>query len=431
MPRNGITRRSVLKRGVGAGAVLAGGLTVGVGTAAADTASKIDNAIYVDDHVYEDSGYQCAWTAQQLLGRALEYNDIYDYAVTVVRDHSFDVRDLSSTKSCDDILPAFDDWLKNNNLKADHENHHLIHHSDEALGGCAWPRVSVGWGDSLHELNTYDPARYAKKTRGVADDAVGDAVQVTLHEISHTLGIGHGDGMHYTDEDSVHGNPSLPGDGDDVYTTPQGAPMGGDNDCGQPADDVSNYDVEYADAYYWYDCAGSLLRDNFDRTHVLTIEGTGSEANYEFTVSGTLSKSTKCDATKNSYDSISGSTADGRVIGGRDSYEFTGRITDFTHSGADINTYIDCNEVFVASLGHNAVTVDGGSDGDSEYYSITVTGGLRKSDANSATINEYDAVETNTADGRVMSGRDTYRYWGGVLVSGFDDEGATVSYVDV
>lgn len=433
MPRNGISRRSVLKSGA-AGAAAATGLALGTGTAAAATASKVDVALYVDDHVYQDHGYDPAWTLQNMLGESLEYNEVYDYSLTVVREHSFDVRDLSSTGACDDILPGFDDWLKSNNLKSAHENHHLIYHSEDSLAGCAWPRVSVGHGDGLAQVSTWDPERYGKKTRGTADDATGDAIQVSMQEVGHTLGMcdgsDHNCGMHYTDEDSVKGNPTLPGDGNDVYTTPMGASWGADNQCGTYADDVGSYDTEYGDVYWWYDCAGGQLRTNFDRTHTFTIEGSGSEATYDLTVSGTLSKSTDCGGTKNSYDTVSGSSASGRVVGGRDTYEFTGEITDFTHSGASINTYVDCEQVFVSSVGNGGFTVDGQGDSEDEEYTISVSGGLRKTKQNNGTINAYDRVQSNTADGEVIAGRDSYLYWGGILTSGYDAGGADVYVFD-
>ncbi len=430
MARSNFGRRDLLRAGVG-GAALLGGVTLSGTAGAADTGDTVDVALYVDGHVHEAYGYDPALAAQTLLGRALEYNEIYDYAVTVVRDPGFDVRDLDSTASCDDILPAFDDWLKAQDRKADHEDHHLIHHSDEALGGCAWPRVSVGWGETLGEMDPFDPDRFAEKTRGTADDALGDALQVTMHEISHTLGIGHGDGMHYAANDDVHGDPSLPGGGGDVYTTPQGAPFDGENDCGQPTEGKPGwFSTEYADAFYWYDCAGAKLRSNFDRRHLLTVEGAddGDWEQYHLEVSGDiLEQSTACDASVNDHDDVRGDTVDGYTYGGRDSFVFTGEILEFTADDG-VSVFIDCEPVLVDSVGNNAITLDGsGSDGW-ESYQFTVAGGLRRSRANGASINDGDRVAGRTADGRLYAGADSYRYWGGVLESGFDPDGATVRF---
>ncbi|WP_336360115.1 hypothetical protein [Haladaptatus sp. ZSTT2] len=69
-----------------------------------------------------------------------------------------------------------------------------------------------------------------------------------------------------------------------------------------------------------------------EKTNVLSISG-GSPNNlieYEFSVTGSLSKSDAAGASIDSEDSISGSTATGIVAGGTDSYEFTGEVVDFT-----------------------------------------------------------------------------------------------------
>jgi len=431
MTRTNIGRRDLLRAGVGGVALLGGGATLPGTASAADTAETVDVAIYVDSHVHEEYGYDPALTAQTLLCRALEYNELYDYAVTVVREPGFDVRELSSTGSCGDVLPSFDDWLIDQDLKPAHENHHLIHHSEESLGGCAWPRVSVGWGETLGKMDPFDPDRFAQKTRGTADDALGDALQVTMHEISHTLGIGHGDGMHYDESDDVHGDPSPPGESGDVYTTPQGAPFDGENQCGQATESKPGWsDTEYADAYYWYDCAGAKLRSNFDREHLVTIEGADDDGweQYRLRVSGTvLERSTACDASTNDHDEVNGDTVEGYTYDGRDSYVFTGEILEFTADDG-VSVYLDCEPVLVESVGNDLISLDGAATEGWEDYTFTVTGGLRRSRENGASINGGDRVAGRTADGQLQSGVDSYRYWGGVLEAGFDPDGAEASF---
>ncbi|PSQ16767.1 hypothetical protein BRD00_10110 [Halobacteriales archaeon QS_8_69_26] len=417
--------------GAAGGAALVGGAALPAGTARADTADKVDVAIYVDTHVHEDHGYDPAYTAQQLMGRALTYNDVFDWEVTVVEDHSFDLRDVT-WDGCGDILSAFDDWLKGDNpdgyhYKSDHENHYLLYHSDERTGGCAWPRVGVGWGDGLAQLDTFNPDRFAPKS-----DDVG--IQVTLQEMGHMLGMcdgsDHNCGMHYEDVSRVHETDSLPSSGD-VYTTPMGAHYGGQNQCDQDAVSEPGYwEEEWEDAYYWYDCAGRQLRRHFDRQHLITIEGAddGDWESYQFSVSGTIvEKSTDCGATTNSHDDVNGDTVDGWTYGGRDSYVFTGEITDFTADGG-VSVYVDCEEVFVDSVGNNTITIDGYDNGSWSTYEFTVAGGLRKSTDNGASINNHDDVVGRTADGWVNSGKDSYRYWGGVKKAGFDVSGASYSF---
>jgi hypothetical protein len=136
----------------------------------------------------------------------------------------------------------------------------------------------------------------------------------------------------------------------------------------------------------------------------------GTTANYTFSVSGSLEKGSKA----NSNDSVSGSTADGQVNGGTDTYIFTGRITDWNHSGA-VHTYIDGKEVITPSLGNNTVTIEG--SGTSTGYTFKVIGGLGKSAAGDSTINSGDTISGRTADGAVSSGDDSYDYRNGVRVA--------------
>ena len=83
-----------------------------------------------------------------------------------------------------------------------------------------------------------------------------------------------------------------------------------------------------------------------DGTRILTLESSdGSRVEYEFTVSGdTLEKSTEYDGSINSNDTISGSSANGTVVGGRDSYEFSGDVSSISADG-DLVTYIDGEQV--------------------------------------------------------------------------------------
>jgi hypothetical protein len=56
---------------------------------------------------------------------------------------------------------------------------------------------------------------------------------------------------------------------------------------------------------------------------VLTIDGPGSATDYRISVSGDLEKTTANDASINPDDDVSGSTAAGYVVAGRDSYKFS------------------------------------------------------------------------------------------------------------
>jgi hypothetical protein len=67
--------------------------------------------------------------------------------------------------------------------------------------------------------------------------------------------------------------------------------------------------------------------------HVLTIEGTGSRATYEFSVSGDLTKSTANGASINANDVVSGSSTSGVVGIASDSYTFSGDLIDLGVQG--------------------------------------------------------------------------------------------------
>jgi Right handed beta helix region len=107
---------------------------------------------------------------------------------------------------------------------------------------------------------------------------------------------------------------------------------------------VGNYDIfaihpEYEDNVYTDLELGSsgrqppiVLEPREEPEQIITISGRGRFARYEFTVSGTVEKSTADGATINSYDSIDESVVTGRTTNEPDSYEFTGEITSFEAS---------------------------------------------------------------------------------------------------
>lgn len=158
--------------------------------------------------------------------------------------------------------------------------------------------------------------------------------------------------------------------------------------------------------------------------HVLTIEDVSDSAtaNYDFSVTGTLTKSDAMGATIDDNDTISGGSASGQVNGGTDSYEFTGEITSFSADSA-VNTYVDGEEVFTDSLGGNVVDLTG--TGDGQEYEFSVVGGAGAFDG----IAGSDTISGRTISGKVWNGStDSYDYRNGVLTDGFDSGGTNVSY---
>lgn len=165
--------------------------------------------------------------------------------------------------------------------------------------------------------------------------------------------------------------------------------------------------------------------DSLNRT--LTIEGTGTTTNYEFTVEDELAKSTAMGATINGNDTISGQTASGSVINGRDSYTFGGEIIEWSGNYDALNVYLNGEQL------QNIITVKGRPD-KTVNYRLRVDGEVLKSPAFSASIDGSDEISGRTKDygldtsirteddlrgetiidGQVSGGKDSYLYSGDV-----------------
>ena len=155
-------------------------------------------------------------------------------------------------------------------------------------------------------------------------------------------------------------------------------------------------------------------------TRTLTFEGSPGGA-YEFSVSGSLEKSTAMGASINSGDTISGSSADGGVGGGRDSYAFSGAITAFRIDDG-VTVYLDEQQVDPDTLGGSETThtiVIRGVDDEHVDYDLTVSGSLEKSTAMGASINAGDEISGSNATGFVFGGTDSYAFSGEITAFGY------------
>ncbi len=141
-------------------------------------------------------------------------------------------------------------------------------------------------------------------------------------------------------------------------------------------------------------------------TNALTIEGAPG-AEYTLGVSGTLEKSTAMGATIDPNDGLAGSVATGQVGGGgRDSYAFSGTITQIVLNGG-ANLYYNGERVDPAEYLQNTVTVESAS---TAAYEITASDGIVKSAAMGA-ADPNDVISGRTAIGTVgEGGRDSYAY---------------------
>ena len=135
----------------------------------------------------------------------------------------------------------------------------------------------------------------------------------------------------------------------------------------------------------------------------LTIRGSGTRVDYAFTVSGDLEGSLGLTR----EDSIVGRTATGAVRNGRDSYYFSGEITDFTLDGT-ATVLVDGERYTPGTMGENTLTIRG--TGPRSSYTFTVT----SDDLAGARLTTEDSIDGRTATGAVGAGSDSYRFSGEV-----------------
>ncbi|WP_276301469.1 hypothetical protein [Halorussus lipolyticus] len=163
----------------------------------------------------------------------------------------------------------------------------------------------------------------------------------------------------------------------------------------------------------------------------ITIDSDGGGlAPYEFTVSGEVQKN------EDSYeDTVEGATASGSVgpERGVDSFDYTGEITAFSLDGP-ATVYRNGQEVNPATLGEsetqlpNTLILDGtDSPNRASDYAFEVSGDLEKS-AELGSINPYDSISGGTVEGRVIGGKDAYRYSGDI--TNFRIEGSLAVSID-
>lgn len=163
----------------------------------------------------------------------------------------------------------------------------------------------------------------------------------------------------------------------------------------------------------------------------ITIDSDGGGlATYEFTVSESVRKN------EDAYeDTVEGSTASGSVgpKRGVDSFDYTGEITAFSLDGP-ATVYRNGQEVNPATLGEsetqlpNTLILDG-SDSPNRLseYAFEVSGDIEKS-AELGSINAYDTISSGSAEGRVIGGKDAYRYSGDI--TNFRIEGTIAVSID-
>jgi hypothetical protein len=149
-------------------------------------------------------------------------------------------------------------------------------------------------------------------------------------------------------------------------------------------------------------------------------------ATYEFSVTEALGPTDSV----NSNDEISGTSADGQVNGGADSYRFAGEIDAFTYDGP-IDLYVNGQQVDPDSVGSEpsrSVSIVG--SGPRVDYEFAVGGALEKTKARNGSINSGDEIDGSTASGFVLAGTDSYAFEGEITDFAVEDPGAVTIYVD-
>jgi hypothetical protein len=190
----------------------------------------------------------------------------------------------------------------------------------------------------------------------------------------------------------------------------------------QPVMVDSNYNLLGGNDYMG-EFAKSWLADaaksTSPETHTLVIDGSSSPDTlnrYSFSVTESVEKSTDLGSIQ-ANDTISGTDISGEVLGGKDGYNITGDISNFTVDGSP-TIYFDRNEVSPADLGDttypNTLVVDGSPDPDATgNYEVTVSGKLKKS-STLGSVQTNDTISGATASGSVYTSKDGYRFTGNV-----------------
>ena len=154
--------------------------------------------------------------------------------------------------------------------------------------------------------------------------------------------------------------------------------------------------------------------------NTLTFESTdGNRADYTFSVSGDITKSAWMGATVNDSDTVDKGTATGYMTNGRDSYAYTGEITNF-ESDSNLRVWLNGEPTGTDALNRepqfeNTLTIEG--LGPKTEYRFSVEGDL----AENYGLSGEDKIDGNLATGAVSTGQDSYTFSGDI--SNFEPDG--------
>lgn len=164
--------------------------------------------------------------------------------------------------------------------------------------------------------------------------------------------------------------------------------------------------------------------------NTLTIRGTGTAANYEFSVGGTLETDEQSGLENGVH--VCGKAATGEVTTSDhvDRYRFTGSVTDFTflegEAEVELNGEpVDPRELVSATSQPNELTIEG--TGTETEYSFTVESNLEANPERGGS-KQWESLEGNTASSWVTdpSHVDSYRFDGELVDFTLHEGEATV-----
>lgn len=163
--------------------------------------------------------------------------------------------------------------------------------------------------------------------------------------------------------------------------------------------------------------------DYFD--NVVTITGGNATSEYTLASSGDLRQTGVNGATINPNDTVSKTTAVGKVADGADSYKFSGELVVLDIEGeatASLNgTRIDSEEYF-----DHIITIE--SADSRADYTLSTSDRIRQTGANGATVDPGDSISGTTASGHVYGGSDSYKFFG--ELTDLDLDGAASAFLD-
>lgn len=175
----------------------------------------------------------------------------------------------------------------------------------------------------------------------------------------------------------------------------------------------------------------STTTDSSNLPNTLSISGgtASTLTSYSFAVSDTIEKSTDRNASINEEDTITDNAVEGVVAGGTDSYRFSGTISAFSIDG-EATVFRNDEEVDPLSLSDETdssqsiskhVIIDGSASEGACRYTFQVENGDVEKDAEHGSVNSFDSISDGAVTGRVIGGKDAYRYTG--TVTEFNLEG--------